>query len=195
MIINKTPEELPPAPDVGEGFFTPLQLWAEKVGAVDGGSTGVEVTVQGRSTAAVVLHALHVEVVERSSPFTAPVYQVGECGAGVSPRHFSVNLDDRLPAVKSVPGQQCCPLKKIPAVDFPFKISEDEPEVFIITASTVRCDCSWYLELEWSSQGGTGTLRIDDDGKPFRTMGFQGLADYQLGVTEGGESTWRPVNG
>ncbi|MFC7511224.1 hypothetical protein ACFQV4_12960 [Streptomyces thermocarboxydus] len=36
----------------------------------------------------------------------------------------------------------------------------------MITARTEGCDCRWYLELDWSSQGRTGTVRIDDRGRP-----------------------------
>jgi hypothetical protein len=34
------------------------------------------------------------------------------------------------------------------------------------------------MELDWSSQGRTGTVRIDDAGRPFRTSGIKGLPRY-----------------
>jgi hypothetical protein len=53
--------------------------------------------------------------------------------------------------------------------DFPYKVSESDPEVFFVTAHTSGHDVRWYLELDWSSGSRSGTVRIDDHGKPFRT--------------------------
>lgn len=57
----------------------------------------------------------------------------------------------------------------------PYRVSAQDPEVLLVTARTVTCDCRWYLELDWSSQGHTGTVRIDDAGRPFPTRGIKGL--------------------
>jgi len=179
LVIDKTPDELPPVPELGAGeeWSGPLQAWASKVGAVDGQTTNVEVTLQGQSGAAVVLHALHVKIVERRSPLKAKTYQVGECGGPVSPRYFAVNLDARAPVAEPKSG----------ATNFPYQISEAEPEVFLVSAETDHCDCSWYLELDWSSQGDAGTLKISNHGKPFRTTGVD-LRDYLLG-----DGSWFPT--
>jgi hypothetical protein len=42
----------------------------------------------------------------------------------------------------------------------------------------VTCDCSWYLELDWSSQGRKDTVRIDDGDTPFRTTADRKLPQY-----------------
>lgn len=60
----------------------------------------------------------------------------------------------------------------------PYQVSADDPEVLMISAETETCDCGWYLELEWSSEGRTGTVRIDDAGRPFRTTAIKGLPRY-----------------
>ncbi|MFG2502260.1 hypothetical protein ACGFSB_29115 [Streptomyces sp. NPDC048441] len=36
----------------------------------------------------------------------------------------------------------------------------------------------WYLELEWSSGRRHDVLRVDDQGKPFRTSGKEGRPLY-----------------
>jgi hypothetical protein len=51
-------------------------------------------------------------------------------------------------------------------------------EVFDLNAHVEGHDVSWYLELEWSSGGQKGTLRIDDGGKPFRTSSIQARPTY-----------------
>ncbi|WP_405773717.1 hypothetical protein [Streptomyces sp. NBC_01538] len=45
-------------------------------------------------------------------------------------------------------------------------------------------DCRWYLELDWSSQGRVGTVRVDDAGRPFRTSAIKGLPRYVYSMRE-----------
>lgn len=42
------------------------------------------------------------------------------------------------------------------------------------------------------SQGRTGTVRIDDHGRPFRTSGIKGLPRYWYG-SDNGERQWVPA--
>lgn len=37
-----------------------------------------------------------------------------------------------------------------------------------MVASSSGCDCDWYLDLRWSGPTGSGTLRLDEDGRPWR---------------------------
>ena len=62
-----------------------------------------------------------------------------------------------------------------------------------VTATTEAHDCAWYLELDWSSQGRTGTARIDDHGHPFRTSGIKGLPHYWYGTNDRGTRQWVPI--
>ena len=64
-----------------------------------------------------------------------------------------------------------------------------DPEVLLVTARTANCDCRWYLELDWSSRGRTGTVRVDDHGRPFRTSGVEGLPHYEYDTSARG---WKP---
>ncbi len=54
--------------------------------------------------------------------------------------------------------------------------------MLLVTAEAGSCDCRWYLELDWSSQRRTGTVRFDDDGRPFRTSAIAGLPRYTYGI-------------
>jgi hypothetical protein len=71
----------------------------------------------------------------------------------------------------------------------PYRVSARDPEVLLVNARTVGCDCRWYLELDWSSQGRSGTVRIDDGGRPFRTSGIAGLPRY---VYDTSARQWKP---
>ena len=100
-----------------------------------------------------------------------------------------VDLDKDRPIAHSVAGNDAG--TPIPAVRMPYRVSAEDPEVLLVTARTESCDCDWYLELDWSSQGRTGTVRIDDHGRPFRTSGIKGLPRYWYG-SNGSERQWVP---
>ncbi|MGY1496501.1 helix-turn-helix domain-containing protein [Streptomyces sp. QTS52] len=177
-VIAKSPREVPPPPaaqDAGP--------WAASQHAVHGGDTNVEISVQGRTSTAVVLEALRVRVVGRSAPAEGTVYSMDQgCGGSITPRYFSVDLDKDRPVARSTPGND--EGTPIPAVRFPYRVSAQDPEVLLVTARTVTCDCRWYLELDWSSRGRTGTVRVDDAGRPFRTSGIKELPRYWYAMRE-----------
>ncbi|WP_406472036.1 helix-turn-helix domain-containing protein [Streptomyces sp. NBC_01615] len=173
-VIAKPPQQVPPPPTPADAA-----VWAASQGAVHGGTTDLRISVQGRGSAAVVLEALHVRVVNRTTPAARRgiAYSMYEgCGAILVPRYFSVNLDAHRPLARSMPGND--PDRPTPAVDFPYQVSLREPEVLLLSAHTESCTCDWYLDLDWSSQGRTGTARIDDHGRPFRTTSIKGLPHY-----------------
>ncbi|GGX04814.1 helix-turn-helix domain-containing protein [Streptomyces lomondensis] len=184
-VIARPPSRVapPPAPqDAG--------VWAAAHGAVHGGETIVELSVQGRSDTAVVLHTLRVRVVGRAAPVQGNAYAMNQgCGGSVTPRHFTVNLDKDRPLAHAVPGSDAG--TPIPAVRMPYRVSAQDPEVLLVTARTAGCDCRWYLELDWSSQGRRGTVRIDDDGRPFRTSGIEGLPRYMYDTSA---RQWTPYS-
>ncbi|MEV0455033.1 hypothetical protein [Catellatospora methionotrophica] len=146
--------------------------WMGKVGAVPSKGNLV-LTVQGVSGKAVVLQGLEVEIVERSPAPAAPAVFIIEdgCGAEESPRLFDIVLDQPNPQAKPQDGVAAGGAK-IPAASFPFSVSDSDPEIFLIEANPGRCDCTWRLRLRWVGDGRSGTLVIDDHGKPFRTSGY-----------------------
>ncbi|WP_257004014.1 helix-turn-helix transcriptional regulator [Streptomyces sp. SA15] len=171
-VIAKPPRQVPPPPapqDAG--------TWAGTQSAVHGRETNVRISVQGRTSTAVVLDALRVRVVGRADPAPGNAYAMDNgCGGAVTPRYFGVDLDIDRPIAHPVDGNDTG--TPIPAMRLPYRVSAEDPEVLLVTARTEGCDCRWYLELDWSSQGRTGTVRIDDHGSPFRTSAIKGLPRY-----------------
>ncbi|MGW5675922.1 helix-turn-helix domain-containing protein [Streptomyces sp. NPDC003860] len=168
-LIDRAPSDVPPPP-AEEG----AAQWAGALDALHGGQTLARITVQGKSDQAVVLHGLRVRVdARRTSVPRGEVYRMDTgCGGSVTPRSFAVDLDRPRPVARSVPGHDGnAPL---PAVAFPYAVSQGDPEVLLVDARAARCDCTWYLELEWSSGDRSGTARVDDRGRPFRTTGVRG---------------------
>jgi hypothetical protein len=151
----------------------------------------VEISVQGRSSTAVVLEALRVRVVGRTDPAPGYVYAMDQgCGGSLTPRHFAVDLDKDRPIAHPVAGNDAG--TPIPAARMPYRVSAEDPEVLLVTARTGGCDCRWYLELDWSSQGRTGTVRIDDDGRPFRTSAIEGLPRHMYDTSARAWTTYTP---
>ncbi|MEU2181543.1 XRE family transcriptional regulator, partial [Streptomyces thermolilacinus] len=183
-VVDRAPRAVAPPPVAADSG-----AWARTHGAVHGGEALVRISLQGRSPSdAVVLQALHVRVVERAAPLPWNAYRMDSgCGGAVTPRHFAVDLDRPRPLARPVDGLDAsgAEVRAIPAVSFPYKITSSDPEELLVSARTAGCDCRWYLELEWSAGDRSGTVRITDGGKPFRTSGTAGRPAYVYDSAEG----------
>ncbi|MEU6017907.1 helix-turn-helix domain-containing protein [Streptomyces sp. NPDC047515] len=172
FLVDSAPEQVgPPASEQD------APRWAAAYGAVSSGEQRVALTVQGTGQDTVVLEALHVRVVAKGAPLAWNDYSMGVgCGGGVGTKSFDIDLDNGSPTVTVKNGQ----------LDFPYKVSESDPEVFYITAHTRAHAVRWDLSLDWSSGGRRGTVRIDSSGTPFRTSADTGRPgyDYPLGGSE-----------
>ncbi|MFE1770807.1 helix-turn-helix domain-containing protein [Streptomyces sp. NPDC059008] len=167
-LLQQQPEHVPPPPPPQDA-----RGWSRALGGVDGGHLRLQLTATGSTDEAVVLTSLHVRVVGKRAALPWPVYSMGEgCGGGVTPQSFDIDLDSDRPTTKPVAGQDGD--IEVPAKDFPFKVSTQDPQVFNLDLHTEGHDVSWYLELGWSSGDRRGTVRIDDGGKPFRTSAVDG---------------------
>ncbi|MFF3674550.1 helix-turn-helix domain-containing protein [Streptomyces sp. NPDC002120] len=168
-LIDKPPARVGPPPVEGDA-----PAWVASSGAVSAGEQYVTLSLQGSGKETVVLDGLTVRTAAKRAPLGWNDYAMGYpgvgCGAGVPTRSFTVALDAARPAVVPEAGQP----------NFPFKVSESEPEVFYIKADASAYDVSWYLELSWSSGSRRGTLTIDHNGKPFRTSGHNGRPGYEF---------------
>ncbi|MEV5101023.1 helix-turn-helix domain-containing protein [Streptomyces massasporeus] len=153
--------------------------WVAANGAVPSGEQFVKLTVQGKGQETVVVKRLTVRMAGKRAPLAWNDYAMGYpgvgCGGGVPTRFFTVALDAARPGVVPEAGH----------ADFPFKVSESDPEVYYIRADASAYDVRWYLELAWSSGDRTGTLTVDDHGRPFRTSGNNGRPAYEFPL--GGE--------
>ncbi|MDQ0951688.1 hypothetical protein QFZ24_005611 [Streptomyces phaeochromogenes] len=179
-LVDRKPEQVPPPPSE-----TDARGWVSALGGVAGGQQMLALTVQGTGKATVVLEALHVRVVEKSAPLAWNDFEMGVgCGGGVETTSFGVNLDAGRPATSPKAGQR----------DFPYKVSESDPEVFYVFADARAHNVSWYLELDWSSGTKQGTVRVDNRGQPFRTSGNVGRPayNYPLGDSEWGRNEYEP---
>ncbi|CAM5228095.1 Helix-turn-helix domain-containing protein OS=Streptomyces tendae OX=1932 GN=GUR47_18510 PE=4 SV=1 [Streptomyces tendae] len=178
FLIDRSAKNVPkpPAQQDAVGWATPLN-------AVSANRQTVVLTVQGTGPETVVLEDLHVRVKSSGAPLNWDQYVMGNgCGGQVNTTAFDVSLDLGTPTATPIGGQR----------DFPYSVSESDPEVFKVNAHTSGHDVSWYLELEWSSGGRHGTTRVDDNGKPFRTSASRDDSYYAYPL---GSSAWELVEG
>ncbi|MEU0384569.1 helix-turn-helix domain-containing protein [Streptomyces chartreusis] len=168
-LVNRPPGRVGPPP-----LEQDAPAWVGAMGAVPSGEQYLKVTVQGTGTETVVVDGLTVRMAGKRAPLAWNDYAMGYpgvgCGGNVQTRSFTVALDAARPAVVPEAGHD----------DFPFKVSESDPEVYYIRADASAYDVSWYLELNWSSGSRKGTLTVDDRGRPFRTSGNNGRPAYEF---------------
>ncbi|WP_229922955.1 helix-turn-helix domain-containing protein [Streptomyces griseocarneus] len=175
-LVNRAPGEMPKPP-----FEQDAPAWVSELGAVSADNQFIKITLQGTGKNTVVLEGLNVRVDSSKAPLAWNAYETGVgCGGDVATRSFGVGLDAASPSLSPRDGQR----------DFPYKVSQNDPEVFYVKADARQHDVRWHLELQWSSGGRRGVLRIDDQGRPFHTSGAAGRPSYQRPP---GAAQWGPT--
>ncbi|MFG2877895.1 helix-turn-helix domain-containing protein [Streptomyces sp. NPDC048337] len=178
-LADRAPGAVPPPPVEADA-----PAWAAAQGAVHAGTQIVEVTLHGTGPGSVVLEGLEVRVAARRTPPAWNLFQMSQgCGGSLTPAAFAVNLDASRPLARPVAGNDAG--GTIPAPAFPLRVSASEPVVLRVEATTAGCDCDWSLDLRWSGPAGSGTLRIDDGGRPLRTSAATGRPVYGYATEPG----------
>jgi hypothetical protein len=111
---------------------------------------------------------MRVEVVERRPSPHGTVFDIcSNCEVRI-PRNFDVDLDEAQPGVTAsfnkVIGKR--------TNDFPYQVTDKDAEVIDLMAYTGSCDCRWNLYLDWTAQGRSGSVLLNEKGKPFRTTSY-----------------------
>ncbi|MFJ8476093.1 helix-turn-helix domain-containing protein [Kitasatospora sp. NPDC094011] len=172
FLSGRAPGQVAPPPDTAA-----VDGWAAAQQAVPAGHLRLQLTAQGATATPVVLHAAYIEVVSSRPAPKGNAYTPGSgCGGGLTPASFAVDLDASAPRAVPVPGKEG--EVKTATSDFPYRVSDTDPQVIDVDATTASQDVSWCLYLLWSSGDRQGRLRVDDHGRPFRTAGLRGAPAY-----------------
>ncbi len=183
FLLQQPPGRVPPLPSLQQ-----TNAWAAALNGIPAQDLRLQLTAQSRPGEPVVLHTLYVKVVNSAPAPTGNGYTLTSgCGGGLDPALFAIDLDATRPRAHSVSGFDGG--DRQPAVNFPLQVSESDPEVLDVDAHTLDHDVSWYLYLVWSSGTRQGTLRIDNHGHPFRTVGLKGDPLYWYTGT-----SWSPTS-
>ncbi|WP_104819867.1 hypothetical protein [Kitasatospora sp. MMS16-BH015] len=116
---------------------------------------GVRVLVEGTAGRMVVLRGLRVVVDSRRVP--RPARETGTRWSSMAVRDFTVDLDAERPVLVAR------------GADLPFTVHGTDPAVFSIAPHSAF-EAAWHLELDWTSQGRSGTVVVDWDGRPFEFL-------------------------
>ncbi|MFD7512943.1 helix-turn-helix domain-containing protein [Streptomyces sp. NPDC059853] len=169
-LVDAPPTDVP-APPVAQD----AQQWSAERGGVHGDATIVEVTLTPEPGAPVVVEAAHIRVAERREPLPWPAYRMDNgCGGSLTPAAFTADLDTDRPLAHPVPGTDAATGEDFPAPRLPFALDAAEPLLLRFEVRAATGDVDWSVDLDWSSGDRTGTLRVDDAGRPFRTSGTTG---------------------
>jgi hypothetical protein len=161
FVVTRPIGQVPPPPNGAspDGRYS----WAHELGGVDASASLMRVTITGKESAPVILQGLRVKVAERRPPLRGALLSYLGLGAAQSVRYVKVDLSVDPPSWEFIgPAGE-------PEEHFPLRVSASETEVFDVQAAPVRGEVSWFLELEYTADGEQGVVRIDDEGKPFRT--------------------------
>jgi hypothetical protein len=127
-----------------------------------------------RGTAVNVVHieSITVTVVNRGPAPTGWHNEVVGCGGVIVPWRVQVNLDTDPPTEKW--------FREDVAVSRPsLTVKVDEEEVVDISVSVTNYAIEWVIDIVYSSAVGSGQLRIDDGGRPFRLVGTKNSQPYK----------------
>ncbi|MFD2465945.1 tetratricopeptide repeat protein [Amycolatopsis silviterrae] len=120
--------------------------------AVPGGTVHI-ITVEARTSRAVVLQSARAVVVSRTPP--RPACLLVRVGGLLEPRPFTTDFDAPSPQLVAQ------------GPDFPFTVSATDIEQFEIEPITTTHEVAWRLEVDWTCAGRHGTTVIDNQGEPF----------------------------
>jgi hypothetical protein len=166
VVANRSRDQIP---------YSPEKAPADAVLSSGGQIT---VTVQGLNRRSVILQQMRVEVM-RNSPEVSGTYLPLGCQGEVTPRHYVVDLDATVPQV--IPERDSAP--------FPYKVSEIEPEQFLITPKVKSSDVEFRLIIKWTSGNDQGELVLPESGKPpFRVTATTASRKFCMDTTY---SIWR----
>jgi hypothetical protein len=164
----RSPAELHGTHDIPD-FWRDWELVADGVPV---SNSLVLVTAQAAGADSVTITDIDISV-ERAAPMTGTLLDK-PCGAPERYRLVDVDLDAPRPVAR---GRDVDPALaeelasegwQVEPVRFPYEVTRQDGATFAIRARTSTCFCSWTAALRWSSAGRTGTVIINDQGKPFR---------------------------
>jgi hypothetical protein len=178
-----------------EGGATLVDRWAREHSVADPGVTQVEIIAQASKGADIVLKRIDVIVDDRSPALRLNSYVLSPgCGGAANERFFFIDLDRSGPTVVPQSSVEAGKVLK-PAIDFPYRISTGDPEVFHVTAvldSSTR-SVKWHMEIVYVIDGQQKTKRIDSSGSSFITSGEANAKHYVWNGPTADGNPWTAV--
>lgn len=143
--------------------------WSKRQGGKDAVVTQISVTLQAKTDVAVVIEGVSARSTSREIE-DGYVLTRSVGGADLSPRHFEINLDwgDEPVVTYLEDGHLLGEPRSL-------VLAAGDVERFQIWATTESGWHDWSIELQLLAEGRRLTVPINDNGKPFTTVGIGGL--------------------
>jgi hypothetical protein len=119
----------------------------------------IELTIEGKTEHAVVINRMRVVDLKRNPPPSDAVgiLSCGGSGGSVYPRFFEADMSDPPKVIsRKSPYQGGGEIVKLPV-----KVSNSDPEVFVLSPGGPECFCEWRLAIDWISGGRSGTSIVN----------------------------------
>ncbi|MFD0688603.1 hypothetical protein [Actinomadura fibrosa] len=176
-VIPKDCRQIKPSPDVEEDW-TP---WLRKEGAIPVSGSEVYIEMQGTTSAAVILTGLHIHVT-RLPISTGTFVHASQCGGIDTFRYMEIDLDKSPPAQKAVLNTDLTeeidpPIQERRPARFPYQVSLEDAETFVLRLVAKSCTCAWTAEINWLSAGKSGSLKVNDHGRALQVTSTGAVRD------------------
>ena len=166
-VVPVPPADLAPLP----GWADDPSEWITRLRGIPADSMMVTFTVDGVGLEKVTIHDIRVVDVKALRPSTG-TRVVWVCGGGSLYRYMLIDFDANPPKrTFHVDENSTVQPRERRPISFPYVVSSVDPESFEVIAHAKKASVEWALEIDWSFQGKTGVLRVDDNGSPFRISG------------------------
>ncbi len=156
-----------------------LNALFERPGAAFVGRTGVEVSIQGRSSRTITLTGIDFTVERHHHHPTGDAFH-GQCGDAGFTHMLEYNLDAEPPRL--VKAQWSMPELATRPFRFPWEVSLDDPLQQLVFARANNCACDWTAEIEWQSGSDRGSIPIVQEDEPLRVVSEKSVTSSYLGV-------------
>jgi hypothetical protein len=157
-VVPKDVAEMPAPPDeTDRGRWR----WAHELGGCDANQTLIRLQLTGVFPEPVVVQSIRA-IVGRSQPLNGCYVGFEGKGAPVSVRTVILDLDNDSAPVEFWPTEDG-------PKPFTLSLGQHETEVIDVLAYTNRHHCTWRLRLGYTYGGTSGSVTIDDHGRPFQT--------------------------
>lgn len=151
--------------------------WYVQHGAMPASGYYVPITLQGSGSHTVIITDIQIRVVSRRPAFVGSVPSFGGGCGGSDYYKFAADLDTTPVVVKPIDAREGTG-KTTAAVPLPHTLSESTPEVWYLEADTKWCACEWEAEIDWTSDGKSGTATVTNNGRPFQTAALSKAHSY-----------------
>ncbi|MFE9812803.1 hypothetical protein ACFYRN_44910 [Streptomyces sp. NPDC005227] len=135
-------------------------------GGIRASGNSISVVLQDSSDEELILTGGRTEVVARRCPVPG-LHVVNPCGSDAPQRLFTVELDRSSAPLSPVPDDRP-DAGGSPFKGWPYAIKRGDAEYFVVRAQSPRYHTEFRIAVSWRSGDRSGTLRLDDYGKPFR---------------------------